>query len=76
MRILLGFVLGVALTIACVYEYDFSTGRVANGLAPTAADGRAPMVNWDVVGNTWQDFQANLRVKTEDLEKTVKRHVS
>jgi len=39
MPVLLGFILGVAVTILGVYEYDASTGRVPNGLAqrPRAA---------------------------------------
>lgn len=45
MAVLLGFILGVAVTILGVYEYDASTGRVPNGLAATAAGGKAPMVN-------------------------------
>ena len=32
MPVLLGFILGVAVTILGVYEYDASTGRVPNGL--------------------------------------------
>jgi hypothetical protein len=68
--VLLGFILGVALTIAGVYEYDSATGRAANGLPATAAGGQAPMVNWNVVSDDWQ----NLRVKAENLENKLKGH--
>ena len=39
MPVLLGFILGVAATILGVYEYDSTTGRAGNGLAPTAPGG-------------------------------------
>jgi hypothetical protein len=72
--VLFGFILGVIVTIAGAYAYDAESGRASNGLTPTAASGQAPMVNWDVVTEDWSNFQAKLRVKTEDLEKTIKRH--
>jgi hypothetical protein len=56
MPILLGFILGVILTIAGAYEFDSSTGRAANGLTPTATGTQAPLVNWGVVGNEWNDL--------------------
>src|SRR5262249_50518735 len=49
--VLLGFILGVAVTILGVYEYDSTTGRAGNGLSATAAGGKAPMVNWAVVND-------------------------
>lgn len=74
MPILLGIILGVVLTIAGAYEYDSATGRAANGLSSTAAGGQAPMVNWGVVSDDWQNFQTNFRTKTEGLEKSLKQH--
>lgn len=71
MPVLFGFILGVIVTIAGAYTYDAQTGRTANGLTSAAA----PVVNWDIVGDHWTNFQADLRAKTEDLEKTLKRHV-
>jgi hypothetical protein len=41
MPVILGFILGVAVTILGVYEYDSSTGRAGNGLAASAAGGKA-----------------------------------
>ena len=40
MPVLLGFILGVAVTILGVYEYDLTTGRAGNGLAASAAAGQ------------------------------------
>jgi len=54
MPVLLGFILGVAVTIFGVYEYDSTTGRAGNGLPASAAGGKAPMVNWDVVNEDWR----------------------
>jgi len=73
-RILLGFILGVILTIAGAYAYDSQTGRTSNGLSTASADGQAPMVNWDVVGDNWQNFQATMRSKAETLERSLKQH--
>jgi hypothetical protein len=73
-RILLGLILGVILTIAGAYAYDSQTGRAANGLSTTSAGGQAPMVNWDVVSDGWKNLQANVRSKTENLERSLKQH--
>jgi hypothetical protein len=75
-RIFLGFILGVIVTIAGTYAYDAQTGRSINGLAATAEGGQAPMVNWDVVSENWTSFQQTVRVKTGELERTLRRHVS
>jgi hypothetical protein len=72
--VLLGFILGVAVTIAGAYGYDSVTGRAPNGLAANSAAGQAPMVNWNVVDDDWQNFQTTVRAKTENLEQTIKRH--
>src|SRR6516164_6411626 len=74
MPVLLGFILGVAVTILGVYEYDSTTGRAGNGLAPTAAGGKAPMVNWDVVSEDWHNFQSGVRSTTDDIERNLKQH--
>jgi hypothetical protein len=72
--VLLGIILGVALMIAGAYAYDSSTGRAANGLSATAASGHAPMVNWGVVGDDWQNLQTAVRVKADNLEQKLKQH--
>jgi hypothetical protein len=71
MPILLGFILGVAVTILGVYEYDSSTGRAGNGLS---AGGKAPMVNWDVVSDDWHNFQSGVRSTTDSIERKLKQH--
>lgn len=74
MPILLGFILGVVVTIAGAYGYDSTTGRAANGLSAGSAGGQAPMVNWGVISDDWQNLQTTVRTKTENLEQTLKRH--
>jgi hypothetical protein len=69
-----GFILGVILTIVCAYAYDSSTGRATNGLSATSADGQAPMVNWNVVSDDWQNLQTDVRAKAETLEQHLKQH--
>lgn len=71
---LLGFILGVLVTIAGAYEYNSTTGRAANGLSANAAAGQAPMVNWNVVSDNWENLQTTVRAKAENLEQTIKRH--
>jgi hypothetical protein len=73
MPVLLGIILGVLLTIAGAFAYDTTTGRAPNGLAPTAAEGQPPMVNWDVVGNDWVGLKSNLREMETDLQKGWKK---
>ena len=74
MPVLLGFILGVLVTIAGAYEYEFTTGRAANGLSASSAGGQAPMVNWNIVSDDWQNLQTNVRAKAENLEHTLKQH--
>ena len=73
MPLLLGFILGIIVTIAGAYEYDASTGRAANGLSANAA-AQAPLVNWSVVTDDWDHLQTKVRLHTENLEQTIKRH--
>jgi hypothetical protein len=76
MPVLLGFILGVAVTIFGVYEYDSTTGRAGNGLPASAAGGKAPMVNWDVVNEDWRNFQSGVRSTTDSIERKLKQHTS
>ncbi len=69
---LLGFILGVALTITGAFAYDTSTGRAQNGLSPTA-NAQAPMVNWNVVSDDWHGVKTNLETLGEDLQRGIKR---
>lgn len=74
MPVLLGFILGIVVTIAGAYEYDSTTGRAGNGLSANSSGGQAPMVNWSVVSNDWQNLQTKVRTKAENLEQTLKKH--
>ncbi len=71
---LLGIIIGVFLTIAGAYAYDASTGRAPNGLAPDAASGQAPLVNWDVVSANWNGFKARMSESADSLERSLRRH--
>jgi hypothetical protein len=73
MQILLGIILGVLITVGAAFVYDSSTGRVANGLTVASAEGRAPMVNLDVVSHDWDGMRQQLRDAAVDIEKGWKR---
>ena len=60
MRVLLGVIFGVFLTIGFAYVYDASTTRPSNPTAQTSVEQR-PMVNWDVVSGNWQGFSLSVR---------------
>jgi len=55
MRLLLGIILGAALTIAGAYIYDQNnTGVASNDVTITT---ERPMVNWDVVTVKWRELR-------------------
>ena len=59
MRLLLGIILGAALTIAGAYIYDRNnTGVASNDVTITT---ERPMVNWDVVGVKWRELREDAR---------------
>ena len=60
MRLLLGMIIGIGLTIGGAYLYDSMDGTREGSSGATAA---RPMVNWDVVDKNWQ--RATSRVKRE-----------
>jgi hypothetical protein len=62
MRVFLGILLGVFITIAGAYIYDSMTvgTAVATAQAP-AGDVTKPMVNWDVVDRNWRAFTDRVR---------------
>ena len=62
------------MTILGVYEYNSSTGRAGNGLPASAAGGKAPMVNWDVVSDGWHNLQSGVRTTTDSIERKLKQH--
>jgi hypothetical protein len=73
MPVLVGFVLGVLVTIFGAYMYDAATGNVSNGLS---ASNQAPMVNWNVVKNEWDIFESNVLATENNIERTIKKHAS
>lgn len=75
MRTFIGFILGVVLTIFFAYVYDVATGRAGNGLMADAANGQAPMVNWNVVGSDWYSFQSHVRETADNIQRSFK-HMS
>jgi hypothetical protein len=64
---IIGFLIGVVLTIAAAYEFDSRTGHLANGLPSTNAE--APLVNWDVASSNLHYIEAVVRTKVEDLRR-------
>jgi hypothetical protein len=60
MRLLLGIILGGALTVGGAYLYD-SHNSLATGAAP--ADLQRPLVNWDVVGTKWRHLNERARAE-------------
>ena len=59
MRLLLGIILGICLTIGGAYLHDIRPPATADA----SASETRPMVNWDVVDTTWQ--RATLRMRKE-----------
>jgi len=60
MRVLLGIILGVFLTIGFAYVYDASTSRSSETTPRTSLEQR-PMVNWDVVSENWHGWTLSVR---------------
>lgn len=56
MRILIGIILGIILTIGGAYLYDSHS-------ATNAASVQRPMVNWDVVSNNWNRLTERARAE-------------
>lgn len=55
MRLLLGMILGAALTIGAAYVSDTTTRSPGSGVEPR------PMVNWDVVGKNVDALTAMIK---------------
>jgi hypothetical protein len=60
MRLLLGIILGVILTIGVAYLSDASTSGATNAATQASVEQR-PMVNWDVVSKNWQSLSLGVR---------------
>ena len=70
MRVFLGIIIGVFLTIASAYVIDSVTTGPATATADTTTAARRPMVNWDVVDHNWHAFTESVRVGWNRLTKT------
>jgi hypothetical protein len=66
MRLLLGIIVGAALTISVAYISDSLTNGPALTSTPTTQ--QRTMVNWDVVGDNWQ-YVRN-RIQDEWIKRT------
>jgi hypothetical protein len=60
MRVLLGIILGVFLTVGFAYLYDASTTHPSESTTQTSLEQR-PMVNWDVVCGNWKGWSLSVR---------------
>jgi hypothetical protein len=60
MRVLIGIILGAALTVGGAYLYDSHT---TFGAANLPASAQRPMVNWDVVGTNWNRLTERARAE-------------
>ncbi len=60
MRLLLGIILGIILTIGVVYLHDTSASGPSKAVAQTSLE-QQPIVNWDVVGRNWQSLTLGVR---------------
>ncbi|MGI8527421.1 MAG: hypothetical protein ACR2K5_14860 [Pseudolabrys sp.] len=76
MRMLLGLVLGIAITIGGTYLYDSHNALAAtsNGVPPPQ-----PVVNWDVAGQKWNLFTDSARLQWGRLSERARvewiRHI-
>ena len=71
MRVLIGMILGVILTVVAAYSVDsMNTSTVASG--PNATDNKQ-MVNWDVVQTNWKPFKERSQQGWSDLRARVDR---
>jgi len=61
MRLLLGIILGIFLTVGFAYMYDASTSRPSSETTGQASVEQRPMVNWDVVSVNWQGWSLRVR---------------
>ena len=62
MRLFLGIVLGVLLTVATAYIHDST-------LIDRREVAARPMVNWDVVSRDWAELRANVRALGDRLHE-------
>ena len=61
MRVFLGIVLGIFITVAGAYIYDSATVGTAVTTPGANAETVRPMVNWDVVDHNWHVLTDRVR---------------
>jgi hypothetical protein len=60
MRLLLGIILGIILTIGVAYLHDASASGPSKAAGQTSVE-QQPIVNWDVLGRNWQNLTLGVR---------------
>ncbi len=60
MRLLLGIILGIILTIGVAYLHDASASGPPKAAGQTSVE-QQPIVNWDVLGRKWQSLTLGVR---------------
>jgi hypothetical protein len=63
MRVLIGIILGVVLTVGGAYLFDSHTAQMST----STASAQRPMVNWDIVSNNWNRLTARARAEWNRL---------
>jgi hypothetical protein len=67
MRVFLGIIIGIVLTIGCAYVSDslatgsLITGPTTTGPTSASAEQHKPVVNWDVVDDNWHALATRVR---------------
>jgi hypothetical protein len=62
MRVFLGMILGVLLTIGAAFLHDtWATGPSSTTGSTSSAVEQRAMVNWDVVGENWRIARQRMR---------------
>ena len=67
MRVFLGILIGIVLTVACAYISDsletgsLITGPTTTGSTSAKSEQHKPVVNWDVVGDNWHALATRVR---------------
>ena len=69
MRVFLGIIIGVFLTVASAYLIDAVTTGPAPAGSATTVEHRT-MVNWDVVDHNWHAFTQSVRIGWNRLTRT------
>jgi hypothetical protein len=67
MRVFLGIILGIFLTIGFAYVYDASASGPSETTAQAGVQQQRPMVNWDVVSSKWHGWSSTVRTTWNNL---------